>query len=339
MSNRTARIFTYALLLLATGCGSEQDRGPADVRGRGTGSESAISDDSALRTGSTSRRAVAITIDDLPVISTRSDTVTQWAVTRGILAALQAAEAPAVGFVNEAMLHAGAARAARIRMLEAWLSAGHDLGNHTYSHPDLNSTPLATYTDDIIAGEAVTTRLRGARPVFFRHPFLHVGNDTAKKAGLERFLAGRDYRVAPVTIDNSDWAFARAHDRALDANDSTLARRIADEYVQYMDTVFGFYEAQARLIVGRELPQILLLHANRLNAGKLDELLAMARGRGYRFITLEEALRDPAYQRSDSYVGPAGITWLHRWAISDDMDRSIFRGEPAVPAFVEDARQ
>lgn len=282
-------------------------------------------------------RTVAITIDDLPVNATQMDTVTQWAVTRGILDALRGADAPAIGFVNENKLGDGAARDARTRMLRAWLDDGHDLGNHTWSHPDLNTTDLAAYTADLVRGEEVTTALRGARPVFFRHPFLHAGNDSAKKVGLERFLADRGYRIAPVTIDNGEWIYARAYDHALDANDDSLAMRLADGYVAYMDTVIGFYEAQARAITGREIPQVLLIHANRINAERLDDLLAVMRRRGYRFVSLEEALRDPAYERSDGYVGPAGITWLHRWAIADGMDRSIFRGEPEVPAYVEAA--
>lgn len=320
---------TIALVIIAAACAGPPDsslaRGERPAR------------DDASATPANPQRTVALTFDDLPVISTTRDTAVQWSVTRGILGALREGDAPAIGFVNEEKLGDGGARAARIRMLRAWLDAGHDLGNHSYSHPDLNTTPLALYTADITRGEEVTTGLRGARPVYFRHPFLHAGNDSAKKAGLDRFLADRGYRVAPVTIDNQDWIFARAYDLAVDAGDSARAQRIADAYIVYMDTVFGFYEAQSRAIVGREIPQVLLLHANRINRDQLDELLAMARRRGYAFVTLEEALRDAAYHRSDTYIGPAGITWLHRWAITDALDRSIFIGEPEVPPFVADA--
>ena len=325
-----AASFAAVAVASATSCGPR----PGDVA-----EDAAPQDQAADSTGSDVRagRAVALTFDDLPVISTTADTTVQWAVTRGILGALAAAGAPAIGFVNEDKLGAGAARDARIRMLRAWLEHGHDLGNHSYSHPDLNTTSLDDYAADIVRGEEVTARLRGSQPVFFRHPYLHAGPDSARRYGLERFLDDRGYRVAPVTIDNQEYVFARAYDNALDAADSALAERVAQAYQTYMDTIFGFYEAQARAIVGRELPQVLLLHANRINADGLDELLAMARRRGYRFITLEEALGDPAYDRSDSYIGPAGITWLHRWAISDSLDRSIFRGEPEPPPFVAEA--
>lgn len=312
------------LVLLAACTGVETD----------SGSDSSSDVAVVAADGAWPPRLVAITIDDLPVVATNADTAVQWNVTNGILAALDRAAAPAIGFVNENKLGAGGARDARIRMLRAWLDAGHELGNHSYSHPDINTTPLDAYTADITRGEEVTTALRGSRPEYFRHPFLHAGNDSAKKGGLNAFLERSGYTVAPVTIDNGDWIFARAYDLALDARDDGLAARIADAYIPYMDTVFGFYEAQARSIVGREIPQILLLHANRINADRLDELLAMARRRGYGFVTLEEALREPAYTRGDGYIGPAGITWLHRWAITDRLDRAIFRGEPAVPAWV-----
>jgi hypothetical protein len=65
----------------------------------------------------------------------------------------------------------------------------------------------------------------------------------------------------------------------------------------------------------------------------------MIERRGYRFITLDRALEDPAYQSADTYVGPAGITWLHRWALTRGTPRAFYQDEPEVPPFVaENAR-
>jgi hypothetical protein len=66
------------------------------------------------------------------------------------------------------------------------------------------------------------------------------------------------------------------------------------------------------------------------------DLARMLEGRGYRFITLEDALQDPAYQSPDTYVGSGGITWLHRWALTKGMPKPFFAGEPDVPRFVAD---
>jgi hypothetical protein len=102
-----------------------------------------------------------------------------------------------------------------------------------------------------------------------------------------------------------------------------------------MDSVVGYYEAQSRALVGREIPQVLLLHANRLNADTTDDLVSMLRDRGYTFVGLDEALRDPAYDLADEFVGPGGITWIHRWALTQGERGAFFAGEPEADDFVQ----
>ena len=107
------------------------------------------------------------------------------------------------------------------------------------------------------------------------------------------------------------------------------------EYLDYMERVVVYYEQQSVAIVGREMLQTLLLHANALNAATFDRLAAMFRSRGYRFISLTEALKDQAYVSRDAYFGTAGMTWLHRWALTQGVKPSVFAGEPVVAAWVE----
>jgi hypothetical protein len=54
-------------------------------------------------------------------------------------------------------------------------------------------------------------------------------------------------------------------------------------------------------------------------------------------VPLDSAMRDPIYRSRDTYVGQAGITWLHRWAITRGTPGSAFAGEPTVPEWVEAA--
>jgi hypothetical protein len=56
--------------------------------------------------------------------------------------------------------------------------------------------------------------------------------------------------------------------------------------------------------------------------------------RGYRFVSLEEALRDPAYGTPDTDTGAEAITWLHRWALSTGRRDKILPNDPPAPAFV-----
>jgi peptidoglycan/xylan/chitin deacetylase (PgdA/CDA1 family) len=290
-----------------------------------------------------SPRTVAVTIDDLPTASVLGEDIeSAERITTDLLAALLRHRVPAIGFVNERKLQPrGVVEPRRVALLERWLDAGMELGNHTYSHPDLHHTPLPVFEREVIAGETVTRRLlaaRGRKPEYFRHPFLHTGRSLETKRSLEAFLKQRGYRVAPVSLDNYDYLFATAYDRAGAHQDTATQTKIAAAYLDYMEAVVAYYEDQSVRIVGREIAQTLLLHASALNAAAFDGLARRLQARGYRFVSLGEALKDSAYGAPDEYVGAAGITWLHRWAMTKGNGGSAFAGEPAVPKWVEDYR-
>jgi peptidoglycan/xylan/chitin deacetylase (PgdA/CDA1 family) len=284
------------------------------------------------------QRTVAVTIDDLPVNSLRNDLRTQATITRKLLQAVKSHQVPAIGFVNESKLVDNGQRdQRRVALLQMWLDAGLELGNHTYSHPDINRVPLDTFKQDVIRGEEVTSGLlksKGGTLRYFRHPFLHAGNTLETKRDFEKFLVGRGYRIAPVTIDNSEWIFARAYENALRRGDKQMAKRVADAYIPYMDQKFAYFEQQSMALFGYEMKQTLLIHANALNADHFDRLAKMIEKRGYKFISLDEALTDKAYTSPDDYAGNSGITWIHRWAITAGKNDEFFRGEPRTPDFV-----
>lgn len=285
-------------------------------------------------------RRMAITIDDLPVAAGVPGLADKQAVTERLLAVLRAHEVPAVGFVNESKLEVdGRVDPRRVRLLERWLEEGQELGNHGHSHLDLHGVAPEVWMEDVLRGERVTRPLarRHGEPFrYFRHPFLHTGMSVEVQRRTGRFLEENGYRIAPVTIDNGEYFYGGAYAGAWERSDSVTMRRIGRDYVRYMLDVTAYYERQAEAIVeGDDFPQVLLIHAYALNADWLAPLLEALRDRGWRWIELDEALRHPAYERPvDGWTGRGGITWLHRWAITADMDRSIFLGEPEVPAWV-----
>jgi peptidoglycan/xylan/chitin deacetylase (PgdA/CDA1 family) len=265
------------------------------------------------------QRAVALTFDDLPMtaVDGACDAEVAREVTREILDALAREEAPATGFVNASRTCGQPVDALRDPVLEAWLDAGHDLGNHTWSHPDIVRIPLEAYLEDVRMGAAPVDSLlrrRGSRLAWFRHPFLHAGDTPAKKAGLARYLDDNRWRVAPVTVDNQEWVYAYVYHVALARGDAPLAARVAEAYIDHLDAAFAHFEVRSRAVLGREVPQVLLLHANRLNADHLGMLLDRIRARGYVFQRLEQVMKDPAYAREDRYLGRRGPSWIERWA-------------------------
>ncbi len=284
----------------------------------------------------TPQRQVAITFDDLPKAGGSDNLKEIQSMTRRLLATLAANRVPAHGFVNESRLYVRGEVDARIDVLRSWLDAGLPLGNHTFSHPRFEDTPLDEYRDDVVRGDIVTRRLmaeKGMRGLYFRHPYTSTGPAREAKEALEAFLKARGYAIAPFTVEHSDFMFAKVYADVLARSDRELAARVRAAYLEFLDTAFEYFEGLSRRVLGYEVRQVFLIHANQINADCLDEMIRRLRRRGYSFISLERALEDKAYRIADAYVGPWGISWLHRWtvALGQPMDR---RGDPDPPDFI-----
>ncbi len=285
------------------------------------------------------QRTIALTFDDLPNGGAPMPIDALESMTRKLLGALESAKAPAIGFVNESKLEVEGEQVRRTAVLRMWLDAGFPLGNHTYSHPDINSTSLLIYQEDVLKGEGVTRQLmeeKGLKLEWFRHPFTHTGADAQTKENLDTFLKRKGYRVAPFTIENSDYVFQAVYARALQRNDDALAAKVRAEYLAYNDRMTAWFERLSVDTLGEEIPQILLVHANQLNADVMPEMLSRLKQRGYRFVSLDEATKDRNYTRLDGYVGKSGPSWLHRWAMAVNKPNRM-RDEPDPPAWVIDA--
>jgi peptidoglycan/xylan/chitin deacetylase (PgdA/CDA1 family) len=286
----------------------------------------------AASAAAAAERQVAVTFDDLPgpaagLVSPDAAFVRD--NTRKLLAAFQAHGVPIVGFVNENKLNrpgeTAEDAALRLATLDLWLDAGLELGNHSFSHRSLNRTPLEEFEADVVRGETATKELlarRGKTLRYFRHPFLQVGLDLDKRRAFEAFLKARGYTIAPVTMDNDEYMYAFVYADALRRKDAALAGKVAGDYLRYMDETFAYAEALAQSVVGRDISHTLLLHANTLNADHFGALADVLEKRGYKFITLAEALKDEAYALPDTYVGDWGVSWLTHWELSAGRKRT-----------------
>ena len=280
---------------------------------------------------------MAVTFDDLPapedsVVSDDAGTLKE--MTRKLLSSIKAKHMPAVGFVNEERLYQDDNFRERVAILKMWLDAGLELGNHTFSHRSLQTTPLAAYEQDVIRGETVTKKLlreRGRKLRYFRHPFLEVGPNLETRRAFEKFLAARGYTVAPVTVNNKEFMFAAVYARALAHGDRETARQVSEAYMSYMEQAFAYFEKLSVDVLGYEVRQVLLLHADSLNSDHLNDLVHMMKLRGYKFISLNQALEDKAYHEPDTYSGEDGVSWIVHWALRNGL--RVPR-EPDVPEFV-----
>lgn len=280
-------------------------------------------------------RALAVTIDDLPFVGPGSLADVQ-RHTAKLLGALRAHHVSAIGFVNEDKLLRPRELDARVALLGAWLDAGMELGNHGFGHLGLQTTPLQTAEEAVLKGEVVTRWLlkeRGQEPRYYRHPFTQTGPTREVKERFEGFLAEHGYTVAPFTIEHDDFVFAAVYADARQRGDRGEAERVRAAYLANLDPAFDTFESMADELFGHPVPQVFLIHANALNADTMDAMLRRIETRGYRFVSLAEAMKDDAYRSPDGFIGPHGPSWLRRWSMG--LDRSTrLRGQPDPPAWI-----
>lgn len=280
-------------------------------------------------------REIAVTIDDLPLNGPHIELTRLQKMTDKILTGVKQHQMPMVGFINEGLLYTPNETDARIALLKAWSDAGVELGNHTFSHMGFKDNALANFQDDFIRGDAVTRLLmkqKGQSIRYFRHPFLQMGNTLEIERSFEKFIAERGYQIAPVTIDTMDWMFMAAYLKAKNQNDSEMMKRVAEEYLKFVDLKFAFCEQMSTELFGHPIKHILLLHANELNADNFDALVKVIKNRGYQFISLEAALKDPVYRFPDTYISTSD--WLAQWAFNKGKK---FTASPSPPDFIQKA--
>ena len=266
---------------------------------------------------------IALTIDDLPGLTLVADEPYVTYLNEMILRGLKRHRFPAIGFVNEIKLE-GPDRAAQIANLRKWVDAGMDLGNHTFSHDSPNELGVKGYIADIVRGEPVTRELlkeKGRTLRWFRHPYLETGTPAAVKQEIETWLSAHGYRIAPVTVDPDDWEFSEPYDDAISRHDEPRRLRIKAVYLEHTERTIAWSQTASRSLFDRPIPLVLLLHATRLNADVMDDLAEILKRRNLRVVTLDEAMRDPAYKTRDPYVGKDGIDWLERW--SDELKKPL----------------
>ncbi len=269
---------------------------------------------------------MALTFDDLPCHGPLVPGQTRMSVVRQIIQVLQAHHVPPVyGFVNGRCVAGDPAQRA---VLQAWLDAGNYLGNHTFQHSDLSVVGSARFNADIDRNEPLLEELaahQGEPWKLFRYPFLHEGYPYAEREAVRHHLLARGYRVAEVTVDFSDWAWNQPYARCVARKDAMAIAALRNNYIQDARMLLYWSLETARELYHRPIPHVLLLHVGVFGAEMLEPLLAMYESNGVRFITLAQALADPAY---DVDSGMQGGKLLDQMVTAHHQKPPVYSVEP-----------
>ena len=267
---------------------------------------------------------VAITVDDLPTHGDPFPGIDRDGISRAILAALANNNVKgAWGFTNEAWDEK------EMDILREWLSAGYPLGNHTFSHLDLDNVDVHTYTADIAHQDQILGSLAGVSPLIakrkmFRYPFLAEGSTLTKRNEVRRYLFSNGYRVAEVTTDYMDWTWTDAYRRCLIHHDEKAIDWLRAHVNDAADRYLSLSVEMARKLFHRDIDQILLIHIGAFDALTLDGILREWRSKGVKLIPLEEALKDPVYKINPNLPNEGGLSFLEQIAEARDFDTRPF---------------
>ena len=277
-------------------------------------------------------QSVAITIDDGPHVKT-TPLLSPKQRNDALLAALAKHEVKAALFVT---VNNGANTPQGYAFARAWGEAGHAVGNHTMSHPDLNNAAvtLAQYQQEVLDCDALIKTIPGYQK-WLRFTFLREGNTPEKRDGMRSFLAAQGYRNAYVSLDTSDWRLDSKLIEVLGKDSKANIEPIRKAYLAHMRQRALAYRALAQRVQGRDIPQVLLIHHNLINALWLDDIITQFKEMGWTITTPEAAFQDPVYALNPvnaaagqsllmSMARSLGLAKLDDWArLVDDGDTEI----------------
>jgi peptidoglycan-N-acetylglucosamine deacetylase len=249
---------------------------------------------------------VALTFDDLPLNGTLQSGVDEVALMKRVLPLFAARKAPPIyGFINAKKLEGNPKGAAALQL---WMAAGHKLGNHTYSHLDLSTNSFDAFVRDVAQNEPALLLLsaNGNQPEnewrWLRYPYLHEGETLDKRNAVRAFLSERKYRIAQTTLDYEDYMWNGAYARCSDKHDTKSIEWLR---ASYLEVAAGFLDGQremAKMLYGREIDHVLLLHLGAFTPEILPALFDLLKQKGFELTTLDDAQSDRAYQSNPEFV-------------------------------------
>lgn len=252
---------------------------------------------------------IAFTWDDLPAHSALPPGETREDIAGRIISAMkQAGLPPAFGFVNGA---AAQNEPLSAPVLHQWRDAGLPLGNHTWSHMNLNQHSLAEWEADVLRNEPLLQSLMGSQDWrWLRFPFLAEGDTPEKREGARRFLDQHHYKIAGVTMSFADYLYNEPYARCVAKNDTANIEKLETSYLAAANQTIDYTRSMSKALYGRDIPYVLLMHIGALDARMLPRLLQLYRDRAFRFIRLEDAEKNPFYRSDIELALPAGADTL-----------------------------
>jgi peptidoglycan-N-acetylglucosamine deacetylase len=278
----------------------------------------------AINILSFAQKKVAITIDDLP-------NHTYMATDTKFLNVIDSLQLPVCVFFNGKLLHNQDSVQAQ-KIFNNWVSRSYvTIGNHTFSHPWYSESEFESFTADIEKNERVINEYISPfnkECKYFRFPFNDLGKDSAQNARIKQYLSNKNYVITPFTIESEDFAFNAIYENYLKNNETIKADSIGQLYVTKTMEFFSYFEELTKQLYGRPISHIYMCHDNMLNAKYFSTIVKNLNNNGYRFVSLDDAMKDDVYSSSDKFYKKWGISWIYRWVADASYRTELMKKEP-----------
>jgi peptidoglycan/xylan/chitin deacetylase (PgdA/CDA1 family)/spore germination protein YaaH/GT2 family glycosyltransferase len=259
------------------------------------------------RTGSADPKAIALTFDDGPDAT--------W--TPPILDALEKAGVPATFFVvgENALEHPA--------LLQRIVADGDEIGNHSYTHPNLATTGERTTKLELNATQRLIQAYTGRSTTLFRAPYFGDAEPTTMDEIAPALLAqDLGYTVVGLHVDPNDWQRP-----GTDAIVRQVVEQVEDASADSSRNVVLLHDG------GGDRQQ---------TVDALPQIIAILKAKGYHFVTASQLVgvpravampavtgRDLAAVRTDVAIFivlaaiAVGLAWLFYLAIGLGMARAV----------------
>ncbi|MCH7337758.1 polysaccharide deacetylase family protein [Acinetobacter sp. NIPH 2699] len=212
---------------------------------------------------------------------------------------------------------------AGLQLVAEWGKRGHNIGNHSELHLNLNKDHVTSqqYIDGIRRAEQVFQPLQGwvAR---YRYPFLKEGDTQEKRDMVADYLKQHHYQSGAVSIDASDWFYNQKYLSYQKQNQSLQLQKLKQAYIQHLLDRADYYDQLAVDTIGYSPKHVLLLHVNAINAAFLGDVIDAFQQQGWQWIDSEQAYTDPLYQRHATVL-PAGESIV--WSLAKQQGHTTLR--------------
>jgi peptidoglycan/xylan/chitin deacetylase (PgdA/CDA1 family) len=192
-------------------------------------------------------------------------------------------------------------------MVERWVQSGNFIGNMTYSRIKAKNRDPREFIADIRLNDEILEPFLTKKPPaqkYFRYPRLKTSKDAQARDQIKEYLKNNGYIEAMATIDTPDSQFSSIYCAARARGDETCARLIKENYKMLLLDRTLKTRTAAKKRTGYDVKLILTVGMNQFTCDYLQEILTWYKNLGVRFISLDEALRDPLYTSVDGKGRP-----------------------------------